>query len=145
MDEGAYRILHDCRTYVAWIHVISPVTVSALAKESEIIGVDPMYIQLTCIHSNLIEVFFIPMDYITMVFALWNFAVVGLVSIFWKGPLWLQQGYLTIMSSLMVSSIFYLALLSRPTHDVIVVKGIFFDWIGRMDNMDPIGAIGCVG
>lgn len=54
---------------------------------------------------NLIEVFFIPMDYITMVFALWNFAVVGLVSIFWKGPLWLQQGYLTIMSSLMAFSL----------------------------------------
>lgn len=145
MDEGAYRILHDCRSYVAWIHVISPVTVSALAKESEIIGVDPMYIQLMCIHSNLIEVFFIPMDYITMVFALWNFAVVGLVSIFWKGPLWLQQGYLTIMSSLMVSSIFYLALWKRSIDDVVVVKGIFIDWIGRMDDMDPIGTIGCVG
>ncbi|KAI9488093.1 Presenilin-domain-containing protein [Zychaea mexicana] len=54
---------------------------------------------------NLIQVFSIPMDYITMVFALWNFAVVGLVSIFWKGPLWLQQGYLTVMSSLMAFSL----------------------------------------
>ena len=61
-----------------------------------------------CIYSNLIEVFFIPMDYITMVFALWNFAVVGLVSIFWKGPLWLQQGYSTIMSSRLVCIIFKL-------------------------------------
>lgn len=47
----------------------------------------------------------IPLDYITMVFALWNFAMVGLVSIFWKGPLWLQQTYLTIMSSLMAFSL----------------------------------------
>ncbi|KAI8370710.1 Presenilin-domain-containing protein [Radiomyces spectabilis] len=54
---------------------------------------------------NLVQVFSIPLDYITMVFALWNFAVVGLVSIFWKGPLWLQQGYLTIMSSLMAFSL----------------------------------------
>lgn len=42
------------------------------------------------------------MDYITMVFALWNFTVVGLVSVFYAGPLWLQQSYLTVMSSLMV-------------------------------------------
>ncbi|KAI8982351.1 Presenilin-domain-containing protein [Mycotypha africana] len=54
---------------------------------------------------NLIQVFFIPLDYITMVFALWNFAIVGLVSIFWKGPLWLQQTYLTLMSSLMAFSL----------------------------------------
>ncbi|KAI9314966.1 Presenilin-domain-containing protein [Dichotomocladium elegans] len=54
---------------------------------------------------NLIQVFAIPMDYITMVFALWNFTVVGLVSIFWKGPLWLQQAYLTVMSSLMAFSL----------------------------------------
>lgn len=49
--------------------------------------------------------FSIALDYITLVFALWNFAVVGLVSIFWKGPLWLQQSYLTIMSSLMAFSL----------------------------------------
>ncbi|KAI7852435.1 Presenilin-domain-containing protein [Circinella umbellata] len=54
---------------------------------------------------NLIQVFSIPLDYITMIFALWNFAVAGLVSIFWKGPLWLQQAYLTVMSSLMAFSL----------------------------------------
>ncbi|KAI9010497.1 Presenilin-domain-containing protein [Phycomyces nitens] len=54
---------------------------------------------------NLIQVFYIPLDYITLALALWNFAMVGLVSIFWKGPLWLQQSYLTIMSSLMAFSL----------------------------------------
>ncbi|KAI8974634.1 Presenilin-domain-containing protein [Pilobolus umbonatus] len=54
---------------------------------------------------NLIQVFSIPLDFITLVFGLWNFAVVGLLSIFWKGPLWLQQVYLTIMSSLMAFSL----------------------------------------
>ncbi|OAD76597.1 hypothetical protein PHYBLDRAFT_185773 [Phycomyces blakesleeanus NRRL 1555(-)] len=55
--------------------------------------------------SNLIQVFSIPLDYITLAIALWNFAMVGLLSIFWKGPLWLQQSYLTIMSSLMAFSL----------------------------------------
>jgi presenilin 1 len=52
----------------------------------------------------ILQVFSIPMDYITMVFGLWNFAMVGLISVFWsKGPMKMQQAYLTIMSSLMVS------------------------------------------
>ncbi|KAG0263864.1 Presenilin-1 [Actinomortierella ambigua] len=58
---------------------------------------------------NLIQVLRIPLDYITMSFALWNFAVVGLLSVFWKGPMWLQQTYLTLMSSLMAFSLTGLA------------------------------------
>ncbi|CAJ0914663.1 13881_t:CDS:10, partial [Entrophospora sp. SA101] len=54
---------------------------------------------------SIITVFFIPLDYITLSFLLWNFAVVGLISVFWKGPLLLQQIYLTIMSSLMAFSL----------------------------------------
>ncbi|KAF9114349.1 Presenilin-1 [Mortierella sp. AM989] len=58
---------------------------------------------------NLIQVLRIPLDYVTMCFALWNFAVAGLVSVFWKGPMWLQQVYLTVMSSLMAFSLTGLA------------------------------------
>ncbi|KAF9957890.1 Presenilin-1 [Mortierella alpina] len=58
---------------------------------------------------NLIQVMRIPLDYVTMVFALWNFSVVGLISVFWKGPMWLQQVYLTVMSSLMAFSLTGLA------------------------------------
>ncbi|KAG0357019.1 Presenilin-1 [Podila minutissima] len=58
---------------------------------------------------NLIQVLRIPLDYITMSFALWNFAVAGLISVFWKGPMWLQQVYLTVMSSLMAFSLTGLA------------------------------------
>ena len=54
---------------------------------------------------NLIQVLYIPMDYITLIFGLWNFAIVGNVVIFWRGPLWLQQVYLVIMSSLMAFSL----------------------------------------
>ncbi|RIA82302.1 Presenilin-domain-containing protein [Glomus cerebriforme] len=54
---------------------------------------------------TILQVFQIPMDYATLSFALWNFAAVGLISVFWKGPLLLQQTYLTIMSSLMAFSL----------------------------------------
>ncbi|KAJ1564119.1 hypothetical protein HK405_015775 [Cladochytrium tenue] len=42
------------------------------------------------------------LDYVTFFVFLWNFVAVGLVVIFWKGPLWLQQVYLVVMSSMMV-------------------------------------------
>lgn len=63
---------------------------------------------------NLIQVLKIPLDFLTMSFALWNFAVTGLISVFWKGPMWLQQVYLTVMSSLMVSR--FSMMCCRPEH-----------------------------
>ena len=44
----------------------------------------------------------IVMDYVTLAFSLWNFALVGLAVIFWHGPLWIQQGYLILISALIV-------------------------------------------
>ncbi|KAJ3190569.1 Presenilin-2 [Irineochytrium annulatum] len=41
------------------------------------------------------------LDYITFFIFLWNLCAVGLVVIFWKGPMLLQQIYLTVMSSKM--------------------------------------------
>jgi presenilin 1 len=59
---------------------------------------------------NLLSVFYIPMDYITLSIGLWNFTLVGLVMVFWdKSPLKVQQVYLTVMSSLMAFSLTGLA------------------------------------
>ena len=54
---------------------------------------------------NILQVFEIPLDQITLYFALWNFSASGLISIFWKSPMIIQQGYLVIMSSLMAFSL----------------------------------------
>ena len=58
-----------------------------------------------CIHCrDILRTYNIPIDYITILFLLWNFSIVGLVSIYWKAPLVIQQAFLILSSSLIAIS-----------------------------------------
>lgn len=59
--------------------------------------------RLTTTSSEMLNVYNMPMDYLSMLFCTWNVAVVGVVAIFWKSPLWVQQVYLVLVSAATVS------------------------------------------
>ncbi len=54
--------------------------------------------------TSLLSFFNIPMDYLSFSFMMWNLSVAGVAVVFFKGPLWLQQSYLVVLSSLMAFS-----------------------------------------
>ncbi|KNE64587.1 hypothetical protein AMAG_19249 [Allomyces macrogynus ATCC 38327] len=51
---------------------------------------------------SIINAFRMVIDYVTLGFCLYNFAIVGIVGTFWRAPRFVQQIYLVLISSLMI-------------------------------------------
>jgi len=65
----------------------------------------------------------LPLDTITFSILLWNFAIVGIMSIFWYAPQKVTQGYLIIISALM--AVWFTRLPEWTTWSILAVVAIY--------------------
>lgn len=60
-----------------------------------------LFMFLFIFFAEILEAYNVTVDYITLSIVMWNVAIVGILTIHWRGPLLLQQAYLILVSVLM--------------------------------------------